>query len=194
MLSGASRGARMVHGAAQPSAAGGAAARTQAGAIAQAPDAEVELRPPTARVSHVPSWDTLARRQQDEDVNETRLLKAADGEVFALDDRNLLTMQWRHVFVVRDGLHFVLYDSKGDLIVEEKYGVPNGRQWVDELIEEFTTDGCLYYRPGKTRNMPLSERVHPSPPRHNASTSSTSDKRGPMMEASGIVGHMCAMT
>lgn len=118
----------------------------------------VELSSPVAGLTRVPCWETLARQQANQ-ITEEVLRESQTGSIFALDDRNLVSMPWRRVFVVRDGPDFVLLDTNGVLIEEPHDGVAAGRQAVDELIDEFSVDG-YYYRPGKlARNPPSRERT-----------------------------------
>ncbi|MGA1354662.1 MAG: hypothetical protein ACO32I_07825 [Candidatus Limnocylindrus sp.] len=138
--------------------------------------AQVQLVPRVAGVATVPSWDQLARSQPS--VECELLLNAASGAVFALDDRNLMSMPWRHVFAVRDGDDFVIYDENGLLIDEPSAGVKGGRQSAEELVAEFTADGTYYYRPGRARNAPALHRAHKS--------SSSAEELG---GASGIEEH-----
>lgn len=160
---------------ARPGARGSPAHDRARSGVPPPPALEVELKPPTVAVVSVPAWDKLARQQPD--VDEELLQRSATGDVFALDDRNVTSMPWRHVYAVRDGKDFVLYDSKGDLIDEPKDGLPNGRQTVDELVDEFSVNG-FYYRPGKTRQAPMSERLSSPTPHGDQNASSSIDDAG----------------
>lgn len=157
----ASRGSRLAQQAAllarlQPTSAPRIASDTQAPTPSSG---AVALVPPVAGVTHVPEWETVAREQGL--VNEGVLERAPTGTAFALDDRNIISTSasWRHVYAVRDGDHFVVYDANGRLIVEKDDGLPNGRQLVEDLVNEFTVDG-MYYRPGKVRQSPATGRRH----------------------------------
>lgn len=123
--------------------------------------ATVRLSPPAGDVTRVPAWEVLAREQGE--IDEERLENSKPGDVFALDDKNVLSMPWRHVFAVRDADQFAVYDIEGRLIVEASDGLPGGRQSVDELVSEFHVNG-YYYRPGRVRNTPRSERLQSMQP------------------------------
>lgn len=116
----------------------------------------IALQHPVAGVVHVPSWESLAREQAD--IDEKVLEDARDGTVFALHDRNLLSMPWRQVFAVRDGEHFWVLDNKGYAIDEPHDGVHKGRQLVETLVQEFNSDGHFFYKPGRVRRSPNPNR------------------------------------
>lgn len=118
----------------------------------------VQLVPPVAGISRVSAWEQLAREQPS--VDSQALLNAATGAVFALDDRNVMSMPWRHVYAVRHGEHFVFFDEHGLLVDEPSAGLVGGRQSVEEFLEEFSADGMFYYRPGKVRQPPALHRCH----------------------------------
>lgn len=117
----------------------------------------VELERAVAGVTRVPNWESLARQQAE--IDEQVLQHACDGAAFALQDRNLLSMPWRQVFVVRDGDHFWVLDNKGREIDEPHDGVCAGRQLVETLVEEFNSDGLFYYKPGRVRRSPYRQRT-----------------------------------
>lgn len=151
-----SRGARMVEAAQRPLRDVPPLVR---GAAAVPVAAAVVLSPPVAGLSTVPSWEEVARDQGD--VDEDVLRKAVIGSFFALDDRNVVSMQtWRRVFAICDGNDFVLYDAQGRLIDEPSDGVVGGRQDKETLVEEFSATGFFFYRPGKVRPQPALQRRH----------------------------------
>lgn len=118
--------------------------------------AGVALSPPLSCLARVPAWADVARQQAD--INERTLKESKTGDYFAMDDRNLTSMPWRRVFVVRDGDHFLIYDSNGYMIHEPNDGVEAGRQAVDELIDEFDANEMWFYRQGKIRKSPHRDR------------------------------------
>lgn len=114
-------------------------------------------------------WEQLARMQPE--VDERVLTTSSQGDIFALEDRNLMSMPWRRVFAVRDGDFFVIFDEKGQLIVEEHDGLPNGRQGVTALVEEFSREGFYYKPPTGLRPTPEQRRDTAAARRKAASSS-----------------------
>lgn len=129
-------------------------------------------------------WEDLAVVQGA--ITEEVLRSAASGDVFALEDRNLMSLPWRRIFVVRDGNEYVVFDEKGRLIVEKDDGLPGGRQSVENLVGEFSIDGFWYKPPSKPvrpspdarREARAHRRVEmQSPDRTDAADASASSKR-----------------
>lgn len=96
-------------------------------------------------VEHVENWEELARSQGR--ITAARLQNALSGESFAMEDRNLVSLPWRRVYLVRDGDAFVIYDSDGWLLDEPGSGCKDGREPVGELLDFFEETEGLYYRP-----------------------------------------------
>lgn len=117
---------------------------------------ELELEHAVAGVTHVPSWEALAREQAD--IDDDVLQTARDGTVFALHDRNLISMPWRQVFVIRDGDDYWVLDNQGRAIDEPHDGVRDGRQSVQSLVDEFAVNGAFFYKPGRVRRSPNPSR------------------------------------
>lgn len=112
----------------------------------------VRIRPRVAGVTQLPQWLDVASKQRK--VTEEVLQSSASGDFFALRDRNSVTEAWRRVFVVRDDDHFVLFSEEGKVIDEGEDGVPNGRQSVAKLVEEFSPDGFFYGPPFSPSSSP----------------------------------------
>lgn len=128
-------------------------------AATQAVLTNILLQPQGAGVvESVDAWESMATSQQV--PNSNMLSDCTQGSVFALEDRNMFAMPWRKIFIVRDEHDYVLYDSDGWLINEPSYGVAQGRQAVNELVSEFTSEHpFMYYRPPIIRKGPTSRRT-----------------------------------
>lgn len=120
--------------------------------------ANIPLQPHGAGgVDSVDAWESIATSQQV--PNSDVLTDSKVGSVIALEDRNMFTMPWRKIIIVREKDDYVLYDSDGWLINEPSYGVAQGRQPVNELVSEFTSDNpFMYYRPPNIRKGPANRR------------------------------------
>lgn len=105
-----------------------------------------------AGVAQLPSWEDLMLQQPT--IRPDLLRSAKHGSYFALQDRNSMAENWRDIFIVRDADEYVLFDVEGRLIDEASQLVPAGRQSVDLLLEEFTSELKYYRAPEKVRLSP----------------------------------------
>lgn len=118
----------------------------------------VALTPSVAGVAQLPTWEELMLKQPP--ITADLLRHAPHGSYFALQDRNSMAENWRDVFIVRDADEYVLFDEKGVLIDEASQMVPGGRQSVELLLEEYTSELKYYRAPEKTRLSPARQHGH----------------------------------
>lgn len=128
----------------------------------ETPIAGIILQPEGAGdVTTVPVWQSLVLTQRADELTAQKLFDSKHGSVIALEDRNVMSMPWRKIYIVRDNDNFVLFDSDGWLIDEPSSGVTGGRQPVQELVHEFSEEP-IYYRVASVRKTPTARQPQSS--------------------------------